>query len=258
MILDDIVEKRKLQLEHELKRTDRASMRKSAEVTADSGRSFKCALQGDSLSVIAEVKRASPSKGMICKSFNPVEIAVMYEKSGASAVSCLTEEHYFKGSSVYLSEIRKSIDIPILRKDFIIDEYQIYEARVLGADAILLIAAILDTNTLCGFKALADSLGLDCLFEIHDEAELEKVMIAKPEIVGINNRNLKTFEVSLENTERLAGLISKECIIVSESGIRNGEDAASVRKYGANAILVGETLMRSADVGKEMQRLRGD
>lgn len=256
MILDKIVAKRKEQLEREIRKISRDEMCRMAEETARPVISLYDALKKDTLSVIAEVKKASPSKSVIREDFQPVEIAKQYEQSGANAISCLTEEFYFQGSSSYLSDIRKNVNLPILRKDFIFDEYQINEARVIGANAILLIAAILNTQTLIRFKNLADSLGMECLFEVHNEEELESVLHANPKIVGINNRNLKTFEVSLDTTKMLAKKIPEHCVVVSESGIADNEDMKSVKSYGADAVLIGEAFMRSENIAETMRQLR--
>lgn len=256
MILDDILEKRKIQLEKEKAAIPPEDMKKAALAVKTPCMDFYKSLKEGSLSVISEVKKASPSKSVICEDFHPVETAVQYEKAGANAISCLTEEFYFKGSSDYLREIRKAINLPILRKDFIFDEYQIYEARVIGADAVLLIAAMLDCETMNRFRELAEGLGMNCLFESHNEQELENILKCSPKIVGINNRDLKTFEVSLENTEKLIHLIPKECAVVSESGIKNNEDMRFVRNCGADAVLIGETLMRSGNIAETMSELR--
>lgn len=257
MILDEIVEKRKIQLEREKAAADIETVKKAAERLDRQCISFKNALaKPDRLSVISEVKKASPSKGLIQPNFDPVKIAKEYETCGADAVSCLTEEHYFQGSSEYFKAIRQAIGLPMIRKDFIIDEYQIYEARLMGADAILLIAAVLDDEKLKRFGDIAHSLGLDILAETHDESELERVLALDFDIIGINNRNLKTFEVKLETTARLAGMIPEEKVIVSESGIRDNTDMKTVRSYGADAVLIGETLMRSGNIGATLTALR--
>ena len=255
MILDEIVAKRKEQLARELQRTDRETMRKLALQTEREVYSFPDALKSGRLSIIA-VKKASPSKSVICADFHPVEQAAAYERAGADAISCLTEEHYFQGSSDYFRAIREAVSIPMLRKDFIIDTYQIDEARVMGADAILLIAAILDAPTMRHFYEYATELGLHCLFEAHNEAEMEQVLACGAKICGINNRNLKNFVVDLKTTERLAAMVPKDCILVSESGMQTHEDLAAVRKYGADAVLIGETLMRSGNIAVAMQQLR--
>lgn len=257
MILDEIVEKRKIQLEREKAAADIETVKKAAESLDRHCISFKNALaKPDRLSVISEVKKASPSKGLIQPNFDPVKIAKEYETCGADAVSCLTEEHYFQGSSEYFKAIRQAIGLPMIRKDFIIDEYQIYEARLMGADAILLIAAVLDDEKLKRFGDTARSLGLDILAETHDESELERVLALDFDIIGINNRNLKTFEVTLETTAKLAGMIPEGKVIVSESGIRDNTDMKTVRSYGANAVLIGETLMRSGNIGATLTALR--
>lgn len=257
MILDEIVEKRKIQLEREKAAADIETVKKAAERLDRQCISFKNALaKPDRLSVISEVKKASPSKGLIQPNFDPVKIAKEYETCGADAVSCLTEEHYFQGSSEYFKAIRQAIGLPMIRKDFIIDEYQIYEARLMGADAILLIAAVLDDEKLKRFGDTAHSLGLDILAETHDESELERVLALDFDIIGINNRNLKTFEVTLETTARLAGMIPEGKVIVSESGIRDNKDMKTVRSYGADAVLIGETLMRSGNIGATLTALR--
>lgn len=257
MILDEIVEKRKIQLEREMAAADIETVKKTAERLDRHCISFKNALaKPDRLSVISEVKKASPSKGLIQPNFDPVKIAKEYETCGADAVSCLTEEHYFQGSSEYFKAIRQAIGLPMIRKDFIIDEYQIYEARLMGADAILLIAAVLDDEKLKRFGDTARSLGLDILAETHDESELERVLALDFDIIGINNRNLKTFEVTLETTARLAGMIPEGKVVVSESGIRDNADMKTVRSYGADAVLIGETLMRSGNIGATLTALR--
>ena len=257
MILDEIVEKRKIQLEREKAAADLETVKKAAERLDRQCISFKNALaKPDRLSVISEVKKASPSKGLIRPDFDPVKIAKEYEVCGADAVSCLTEEHYFQGSSEYFKAIRQAIGLPMIRKDFIIDEYQIYEARLMCADAILLIAAVLDDEKLKRFGDTARSLGLDILAETHDESELERVLALDFDIIGINNRNLKTFEVTLETTAKLAGMIPEGKVIVSESGIRDNADMKTVRGYGADAVLIGETLMRSGNIGATLTALR--
>ncbi len=257
MILDEIVEKRKIQLEREKAAADFETVKKAAEKLDRQCISFKNALaKPDRLSVISEVKKASPSKGLIQPDFDPVKIAKEYESCGADAVSCLTEEHYFQGSSEYFKAIRQAICLPMIRKDFIIDEYQIYEARLMGADAILLIAAVLDDEKLKRFGDTARSLGLDILAETHDESELERVLALDFDIIGINNRNLKTFEVTLETTAKLAGMIPEGKVIVSESGIRDNTDMKTVRSCGADAVLIGETLMRSGNIGATLTALR--
>ena len=256
MILDDIVVRRKEQLEREISNISREIMKDKALNAKFPAISFKNAIKKDNLSVICEVKKASPSKGLIRPDFHPVEIAKEYEKAGANAISCLTEEFYFKGSSKYLSAIRKEVSIPILRKDFIFDDYQIYEAKAIGANAILLIAAILSTDQMIEFQELAHTLNLQCLVEVHNQEELEKVLKFTPDIIGINNRNLKTFEVDLNTTEKVRKNVPRETILVSESGIKGNTDMKTVRELGADAVLIGETLMRSNDITATLHDLR--
>lgn len=256
MILDDIVAKRKEQLARELAKIDRQTMRTLALQTKRPVLSFPDALRTGRLSIIAEVKKASPSKSVICADFHPVEQAAAYEHAGADAISCLTEEYYFQGNSQYFQEIRAAVSIPMLRKDFIIDPYQIDEARVIGADAILLIAAILDRETMQQFYQYATELGLHCLFEAHNETEMQQVLDCGAKICGINNRNLKTFQVGLTTTQRLAAMVPKDCILVSESGMQSHDDLKTIRQYGADAVLIGETLMRSGNVAATLQTLR--
>lgn len=259
MILDDIAEKRKEQLLRDMAAVPLAEIKAAAEKAAenDTGRSFRKALTSlPRPAVIAEVKKASPSKGIISEDFRPAEQAVAYQKVGAAAVSCLTEEYYFKGSAEYFKAVRKAIDLPMIRKDFIIDPYQLYEAKAMGADAVLLIAAILSEEQMREYRIIAESLGMDVLAESHDEKELEAVIAAGCSIFGINNRNLKTFEVSLENTKRLAKLVPDGGILVSESGIKTAEDMKFLADLGADAVLIGETLMRSGSVESSMRELR--
>lgn len=248
MILDDIVAQRRIQLEQEKASCPPTEMERIAKASPLPARNFREALCGERLAVIAEVKKASPSKGLIQPDFHPAATAKAYEAAGAGAVSVLTEAHYFQGSSAYLREVRIAVNLPILRKDFIFDPYQIYEARAIGADAVLLIAAILTKRQLADFLELAGFLGLDCLTEVHSREELDMVLETNASIIGINNRNLKTFHVDLETTEQLTPIIPPDKVIVSESGIASNEDARRLRACGANAVLVGETLMRSGDI----------
>lgn len=258
MILDNIIEKRKIQLTREKANISPDEMKELALSSKMPVISFKDALKADRLSVICEVKKASPSKGLIREDFKPVEIAKEYEAAGANAISCLTEEYYFQGSSEYLADIRKNVSIPIIRKDFIFDEYQIYEAKVIGANAVLLIAAILSAEQMNEFQELAHSLGLQCLVEVHNEEELQKVLTFNPDIIGINNRNLKTFKVDLLTTERVRKNVPCETVLVSESGIKDNNDMKTVRALGADAVLIGETLMRSDDIASTLHKLRED
>jgi indole-3-glycerol phosphate synthase len=216
---------------------------------------FAGALRGNGLKLIAEVKKASPSKGLLCPDFKPVELAETYERNGAAAISVLTEEKHFQGSLQYLADIREKVNIPLLRKDFIFDEYQIYESAAYGADAILLIAAILEKETLEAFLELASSLKISCLVEVHDEEELFKAMLAGAEIIGINNRDLNTFKVDTNTTRRLKMLIPAENIVVSESGINSKDDIKKMKECKVNAVLVGEALVTAKDIPAKMKEL---
>lgn len=215
-------------------------------------------LRKDGMSFICEVKKASPSKGLIAPDFPYLEIAKEYEAAGASAISCLTEPFYFQGSDRYLEEITSAVNIPVLRKDFTVDEYMIYQARALGASAILLICAILDDAQLKSYRELAEELGLDALIEAHDEEEVMRALACGGKIIGVNNRDLRTFTVDCQNSIRLRRLAPKESVFVSESGIKTAEDIRILRENEVDAVLIGETLMRSADKKAEIAKLRGE
>ncbi len=219
---------------------------------------FGMALKSDrGMGIIAEIKKASPSLGIIRNDFDPVGIARLYETGGASAISVLTDEKFFQGSLSHLTEVKKSVDLPVLRKDFIVDAYQIYEARAAGADAILLIAAILSRKQIECFLELAAGLGMDCLVEVHSESELHMVLQTNATIVGINNRDLATFQTDLGTTLRLRSIVPAGKIVVSESGIKSREDVKRLIDIGVHAILVGETLMKSEDIPTKMHELLG-
>ena len=224
-------------------------------------RGFAAALQrthdSSATAVIAEVKKGSPSKGVIRADFDPLAIAASYALNGAACLSVLTDAHFFLGHLAYLSEIRNVVDIPLLRKDFIFDPYQIYEARGAGADAVLLIAAMLDLARLREFALLAQDLGLDVLLEVHDERELEAALATDCGLIGVNNRSLHTFETTLSTTERLAPLVPADRLIVAESGINSRADIVRLRKSGAGAFLIGEALMREPDIGAKLRELLG-
>lgn len=220
-------------------------------------RDFTAALRGDTVRLIAEVKQASPSKGVIRGDFRPVEIAKTYADHGAACISVLTDEEFFRGHDRYLSEIRKSVDVPLLRKEFIIDPWQVAESRALGADAILLIVAILTPEQIRDFQTRAHDLGMAALVETHTEEELRVALELGAPLIGINNRNLHTFETTLETTERLAALAGArgDRLLVSESGIYSRDDVARVARCGARAILVGEALMREGDPATKVREL---
>jgi indole-3-glycerol phosphate synthase len=257
VILDEIARRRRQQLQREIAAVPMAAVKQAAREAAPP-KDFTAALKKeDGLSVIAEVKKASPSKGLICPDFHPAEIAKSYQAARADAVSVLTEEAYFQGSSEVLKQVRAAVSLPILRKDFVLHPYQIYEARALGADAVLLIAALLDDSTLAEFKNLADSLDLASLMEAHNEEELGRILRAGASLIGVNNRDLKTFRIDPGTTARLAKRVPAGCTLVSESGITSRADMETAERSGADAVLIGETLMRSDDPAATLRELRG-
>jgi indole-3-glycerol phosphate synthase len=232
-----------------------ADLRKQALLRNDF-RPFRAGLQlGDQVALIAEVKKASPSAGVIAADFNPLSQAREYARGGAHALSVLTDEKYFQGHLTYLRQIREQVDLPLLRKDFIIHELQVYESVIAGADCILLIVASLDDPTLRQLYDVAKACQLDVLVEVHDLPEMERALELGADMIGINNRNLKTFIVDLATTETLAEEIPNDTVAISESGIKTGEDVRRVRAAGVNAVLVGETLMRAKNVPEKMQEL---
>lgn len=257
MILDDIIAFKKEELAETKRKAPLSEMRQRA-VDEGPTRGFGRALSsGVDIRLIAEVKKASPSKGVIREDFDPVKIAGMYQESGAACLSVLTEKRFFQGDLVYLGRIREQVDLPLLRKDFIIDEYQVHEARASGADAILLIAACLERGQMQEYLGIAAGLGLDVLVESHTYKELDKSLLAGAILMGINNRNLMTFEVTLQTTLDLLKDIPDDRVVVSESGIRTRDDVVMLQKAGVDAILVGESLMREPDIGKKVKELLG-
>lgn len=222
---------------------------------ADGGR-FERTLRSPELSFICEIKKASPSKGLIDPQFDYRSIAREYEAAGADCVSCLTEPKWFLGSDAIFQEVRESIALPMLRKDFTVDEYQLYQARLLGADAVLLIGSLLDTRTVARYLEICDMLGLSALVETHDPDEIASAVSAGASMIGVNNRNLKDFTVDLENAARLRELAPPEAVFVAESGVASPADAAALCKAGADAVLVGEALMRAADKGALLAAFR--
>lgn len=219
---------------------------------------FEKRLSGPGMHFICECKKASPSKGLIAPDFPYLQIAEDYEAAGASAISCLTEPKWFLGSTDYLREIAQNVHIPVLRKDFTVDPYMIYRAKVLGASAVLLICALLEEEVIRDWIGICDSLGLSALVEAHDEREVGMAAAAGARIIGVNNRNLKDFTVDIHNAGRLRKYAPEGTLFVAESGIRTHEDVAAMERDGVNAVLVGEQLMRAADKKKELARLRGD
>lgn len=217
---------------------------------------FNKALRQDKINFITEVKKASPSKGIIAEDFPYLQIAMDYEKAGAAAISCLTEPFYFKGSDEYLREITSNVSIPVIRKDFTVDEYMIYEAKELGASAVLLICSILSKSQLSEYMEIAHSLGLSALVETHDEDEVAMALDAKSKIIGVNNRNLKDFTVDINNSIRLRQLVPSEITFVSESGMKTADDIGALANNGTNAVLIGETLMRASNKKEKLDELR--
>ena len=230
---------------------------RARELDSNTGFPFEQALAKKRMSFICEVKKASPSKGLIAPKFPYVQIAREYEAAGADAISVLTEPAYFQGKNEYLTEIRQAVKIPLLRKDFTVDEYMIYEAKNIGSDAVLLICAILSPMQLSEYAGIAGELGLSALVEAHDEKEVEMALKAGARIVGVNNRNLKDFTVDIQNSIRLRKLIPKEIVFVSESGMKTPEDIKRLRDNETDAVLIGETFMRSPDKKKMLEDLKG-
>jgi indole-3-glycerol phosphate synthase len=221
-------------------------------------RHLREAVASDWTTIIAEVKKGSPSRGIIRKDFDPLEIAEIYQNNGATCLSVLTDEKFFLGHLRFLALIRETVSLPLLRKDFICEPYQIYEARAAGADAILLIAAMLDLQQLQAFHAIAREIHLDVLLEVHDEAEMETALRTECTLIGVNNRNLRTFEIDLATTGRLARMMPADRLLVAESGINNRSDIVRLQADGAEAFLIGESLMREADIGAQLQKMLND
>lgn len=258
MILEEIAARTVQRVAEEKAAVPLSEMKKRAEaLDANTGFPFRKALSGDEISFICEVKRASPSKGLIAPDFPYLDIASDYERAGASAISCLTEPFWFKGRDEYLAEISNAVKIPVLRKDFTVDEYMIYQAKTLGASAVLLICSILSKEQLSEYLGIAHSLGLSALVEAHDEDEVRTALSVGAGIIGVNNRDLRTFTVDINNSARLRKLVPPEILFVSESGIKTAADIEALRSNGTNAVLIGETLMRSPDKKAALDELRG-
>ena len=257
-ILDTLADHARARTERNKGRVSFDEMKMLAlSMNADTGYPFEKALGAPGISFICEVKKASPSKGLIAVEFPYLSIAREYEAAGAAAISCLTEPDFFLGSDEYLREIAAAVKIPVLRKDFTVDPYMIYEAKVLGASAVLLICAILSDEELLEYGKIARALGLSALVEAHDEREVERALRVEHGIVGVNNRDLKTFTVDCGNSVRLRKMVPDDRLFVSESGIRTAEDIAVLRQNGTDAVLIGETLMRSPDKAAVLRELRG-
>jgi indole-3-glycerol phosphate synthase len=260
-ILDKIIAVKREEIAEAIKRKPLAVMRQDAEsrvLTRDFVGALRAKISAGKPAVIAEVKKASPSKGVLRADFIPADIAQSYAEHGAACLSVLTDRQFFQGSVDYLKQARASCALPVLRKDFMVDAYQVYEARVMGADCILLIAACLDDAQMKALEALAFSLDMAVLVEVHDEAELERALRLRTPLIGINNRNLKTFEVSLDTTLSLLGKVPADRLLVTESGISTPADVKRLREAKVNAFLVGEAFMRADDPGVALAQLFGE
>ena len=258
MILDEIVAKTQIRIEERKKEKSISIVMEEALLKEINFTfPFEKALKNNDIAFICEVKKASPSKGIISNDFKYLDIAIDYEKAGTNAISVLTEPFYFKGKDIFLEKISTEVKIPVLRKDFIIDEYMIYEAKVLGASAVLLICAILDKEKLKNYIDIANSLGISALVEAHDEYEISMALDCGARIIGVNNRDLKNFKVDINNSARLRRLVPKDIIFISESGIKTANDIEKLRKFNVDAVLIGETLMRSENKKQELDELRG-
>jgi indole-3-glycerol phosphate synthase len=259
MILDDIVAYKKTELTTQKQRISLQQLQDMPLFHATPPPFVKTLREWPGRTIIAEVKKASPSKGVIRADFEPLSLAKTYEANGAAAISVLTETRFFQGNLDYLRVIHEQVRRPLLRKDFLFDPYQVYEARAFGASAILLIVAILSDGQMNELGALARSLGLDCLVEVHDEAELERALACGAELLGVNNRDLRTFHTTIETSERLVRLIPKHLLVVSESGLSRREQLTRLESLGVRAFLIGETFMAAPDPGVPLRALiRGE
>ncbi len=259
MILDQLAESSCRRVKRQKAIISEEEMKRLAMAgPAPEGFPFERALRAAGMSFICEVKKASPSKGLIAADFPYLQIAREYQAAGAAAISCLTEPEYFQGSDEYLQQIAREVQIPVLRKDFTVDPYMIYQARALGASAVLLICSLLGEKELRSWRELAESLGLTALVEAHDEKEVETAISSGARVIGVNNRDLKDFTVDRGNSLHLRRLVPENILFVSESGIRTAQDVAELKDGGVDAVLIGETLMRSPDKTACLARLRGE
>lgn len=258
-ILQEIAQRTRKRIEEQKKIISSEKMKELASLeNSDFNFSFEKALQSEEMSFICEIKKASPSKGVIAKEFPYIEIAKEYEMAGVAAISVLTEPHYFKGDNKYLREIADTVSIPLLRKDFTVDSYMIYEAKTLGASAVLLICSLLEEDTLAEYIQIAHSLGMSALVETHNEKEVDMALESGARVIGVNNRNLKTFEVDITRSHILRKRVPQNISFISESGIKEPEDIKNLREIGVNGVLIGESLMKSRDKKVEIRRLRGE
>jgi indole-3-glycerol phosphate synthase len=257
MILESIIAHKKREVAQKKLVFPLEDMKKALPFQSYWQASFKQALAKDEVSLIGEIKKASPARGILRQDFNPLQISACYEENGASAISVLTDAEFFQGSPDCLKQVKNSTRLPVLCKDFIIDPYQIYEARLNGADAVLLIAGVLGQRDLAFFHQLALDLGLAVLTEVHSPLELDQALYAGAEIIGVNNRDLKTFETDLSTTFKLATLVPDHCLLVSESGISTADQIRQLAEAGVDAVLVGEALVTSPDIGQKVRELAG-
>lgn len=256
-ILDTIADRTRERILLEKKERPLARVRLEAEERRRETRhSFREALAAPGMSFLCEVKKASPSKGVIARDFPYLDIALEYERAGAAAVSCLTEPYWFLGRDSYAREIARAVKLPVLRKDFTVEEYMVYQAAAMGASAVLLICAVLDDGQLAAYRQLAEELSMDALVEAHTEEEVRRAVRSGASVIGVNNRDLKTFEVDFDNSRRLRGLVPEGTVFVSESGVKSARDIAALRDAGVDAALIGETLMRAADKRAMLEELR--
>jgi len=257
MILTKIIEEKRREIEAAKDRLTFAQMQKRLRVLP-SGRNFKAAISKEhEINLIAEIKKASPSKGVFRHEFDLLKIAQVYRAYGAKAISILTDEKFFRGKLEYLELVRKNVYLPILRKDFILDKYQLYESKLFGADAVLLIAEILSQSELFNFLEICKNLAMDAVIEVHGEEDIKKALSVEAQIIGINNRDLHTFNVNLEITSNLINSIPKNKVIISESGISTYEDVMFLKSLGVNAVLIGEAFMKSDDIGSKIREVMG-
>ena len=256
-ILDELAAYAKERVKTAKERISAEEMKAKALALPKGDFAFERALKKEDIAFICECKKASPSKGIIAKEFPYLDIAGEYEAAGADCISVLTEPKWFLGKDAYLQEIAANVHIPCIRKDFTVDEYMIYEAKVLGAQAVLLICSILSTGQIKAYIRICDTLGISALVETHNEAEVQMALEAGARIIGVNNRNLKDFTVDTDNSKKLRRMIPENVIFVSESGVKSPEDIQKLREIGADAVLIGETLMRAADKKEMLDRLKG-
>lgn len=258
MMLDTITAAARIRIERKKAEVPLEEVKKAAlSINTATGFPFEKALNQQDISFICEVKKASPSKGMIVADFPYIQIAEEYELAGADAISVLTEPEYFLGSDDYLVQIKDAVSVPVLRKDFIVDSYQIYEAKTLGASAVLLICALMDTRTIHDCLAICDELGLSAIVEAHDDREIESALSAQARVIGVNNRNLRDFSVDIGNSIRLRKLVPESILFIAESGIKTAADIDMLRQAKVNGVLIGETLMRSPNKKDMLAELRG-